>query len=134
MASSENIAALSSAFRQLSDALHLASVACKDLEYTLPLLAASRAPDNSSVPRDLPERQRDLVEKLKHPPSKRIRDPNEPKRPPSAYLLYQKDARQKLLQELSHLKPPEIMGKIAALWNDLSESAKRVSTFVKQAG
>jgi len=120
MTMAENIATLSSAFRQLSDALHLASVACKDLEYTLPLLAASKTNVASST--TTPTQQPNTpMEK-----GKRFRDPNEPKRPPTAYLLYQKEARQKLVEEDSQLKPPEIMGRIALLWNDLSESAKKV--------
>jgi hypothetical protein len=119
MATPENIATLSSAFRQLSEALHVASVACKDLEYTLPLLAASKAGSvGSPTAIEVP------TQESKTP--KGIKDPNEPRRPATAYLLYQKEARHKLIEESPQLKPPEIMVKLASQWNNLSEAAKRV--------
>ena len=111
---------LSSALRQLSDAFHRASVACKDLEYTIPLLAAgvdlaSDGPKQTTTPAAaVPEKR------------KRIKDPNEPRRPPSGYLLFLQKARQELPKTDSELKPSEIMSKMAAMWKDLDESQKKV--------
>jgi len=119
MATADKIATLSAAFRQLSDALHLASVACKDLEYTLPLLASSKsipvAPSTSTGQLQLATAQ-----------PKRVKDPNEPKRPPSSYLLFQKDARKRLAEQDPDLKPAEAMTKLAALWNELNDSGRKV--------
>ena len=118
MATADTVAVLSGAFRQLSDALYRVSVACKDLEYTIPLLSAessgtsaAKAPSQPLIPAEKP---------------KRTRDPNEPRRPPSSYLLFLSKARQGLTENDPELKPAEIMTKLASMWNDLSESQKRV--------
>ncbi len=117
MSNSETAAILSAAFRQLSDALHLASVACKDLEYTIPQLASSSPP--SSVVPQTPQQQ---------PPKKmkRVRQPNEPRRPPTAYLLFANEARAKLVKDGTELKPAELMTKLGAMWSELGDSKKRV--------
>ncbi len=117
MSNSETVAILSAAFRQLSDALHLASVACKDLEYTIPQLASSSPP--SSVVPQTPQQQ---------PPKKmkRVRQPNEPRRPPTAYLLFANEARAKLVKDGTELKPAELMTKLGAMWSELGDSKKRV--------
>jgi hypothetical protein len=117
MATVDAVAVLSSAFRQLSDALHLASVACKDLEYTIPLIA-NNAPPITSTPAPQPTPS---AEKLK-----RKKDPNEPRRPPSAYLLFAGKARQELVASHPELKPPEIMTKLGSLWSELNETKRRV--------
>jgi hypothetical protein len=108
---------LSAALRQLSDAFHRASVACKDLEYTIPLLAAG-----VDLPSDAP--------KQAGPPEKRkrIKDPDEPRRPPSGYLLFLQKARQDLSKTDSDLKPAEVMSKMAAMWKDLDESQRKVQS------
>jgi hypothetical protein len=118
MTSPETITTLSTAFRQLSDALHSASVACKDLEYIIPQLAGSQtsttnvAQPQSSTPQEKP---------------KRVRDPNEPRRPPSAYLLFTSKARADLVKNNPDLKATEVMTKLAGLWSELTEDQKRVS-------
>jgi HMG (high mobility group) box len=117
-------AVLSSAFRQLSDALHMASVACKDLEYTIPLLVAARP---SNLP--LPAPSAESTARETQPPihrAKRVKDPNEPKRPPSSYLLFQKDARKILAHSNPDLKSSEAVTKIATMWRELSEDEKQV--------
>jgi HMG (high mobility group) box len=103
---------LSSAFRQLSEALHLASNACKDLEYTIPLLA-SRA----SVPAAPETKEK----------QKRVRDPDEPRRPHSAYLLFTNQARQDLSTQEPALRPAEVITKLAEMWSNLSETDRKVS-------
>jgi hypothetical protein len=115
---------LSSALRQLSDAFHRASVACKDLEYTIPLLAAGV---------DLASDTSKQTTQAAAPPEKRkrIKDPNEPRRPPSGYLLFLQKARQELPKTDSELKPSEIMSKMAAMWKDLDESQKKVPSSLR---
>jgi len=119
MTNEDKAAVLSAAFRQLSDALHLASVACKDLEYTIPQLAAG-APPSQPIP-PTPQAQ-----PVPAPKVKRVRDPNEPRRPPSAYLLFASEARAKLVKDKTDLKPAELMTKLGAMWSDLADSKKRV--------
>lgn len=115
MSNSETAAILSAAFRQLSDALHLASVACKDLEYTIPQLASSSPPSSM------------VLQTPQHPKKvKRVREPNEPRRPPSAYLLFANDARAKLVKDGTEFKAAELMTKVGAMWRELDDSKKRV--------
>jgi HMG (high mobility group) box len=118
MSISETAAILSAAFRQLSDALHLASVACKDLEYTIPQLASSSSPPSTVLQTPQPQQHPKKV--------KRVREPNEPRRPPSAYLLFANEARAKLVKDGTELKPAELMTKLGAMWSELDDSKKQV--------
>ena len=47
---------------------------------------------------------------------KSIRDPELPKRPKSAYLLFCKEARSKVKEELPNARLPEIAKKLGQLW------------------
>lgn len=120
MVTQDTVTSLSSALRQLSDAFHRASVACKDLEYTIPLLAAGL-----DLPNDVPKQTTTPAAAVPEK-RKRIRDPNEPRRPPSGYLLFLAKARQDLPKTDSDLKPAEVMSKIAGMWSELSESQRKV--------
>jgi hypothetical protein len=113
---------LSSAFRQLSDALHQASVACKDLEYTVPLLARSAT---SSAAPTAPATAAAVAADKK----KRTRDPDEPRRPLSAYLLFTADVREQVRKATPDMKPAEVMAKLATMWKELSDAHKRVQPF-----
>ena len=115
MASTDISTVLSLAFRQLSDGLHQVSVACKDLEYNIPLLLGkSEGTKTSTTAQAAPEK------------TKRVRDPNEPRRPPSAYLLFTSKARADVTKSEPELKPAEVMSKLAEMWKDLSDSDKQV--------
>jgi len=57
---------------------------------------------------------------------KRVRQPNEPRRPPTAYLLFANEARAKLIKGGTELKPAELMTKLGAMWSELGDSKKRV--------
>lgn len=120
MAATDTATVLSLAFRQLSDALHQASLACKDLEYTLPLLAANL--DRSTAKTTTPQAPAEKT--------KRIRDPNEPRRPPSSYLLFLSKAREDLTKTNPELKPSEVMSKLAGMWKDLSDVQKQVPSYI----
>jgi len=123
MAITDTAAALSTAFRQLSDALHLASTACKDLEYTIPLLAANSGglPAGSAGLSNSVAASTAPAEKVK-----RKKDPNEPRRPPSSYLLFLANAREELAKSEPELKPAEALTRLAAMWKDLSGAQKAV--------
>ena len=125
MATNDIATALSAAFRQLSDALHQASVACKDLEYTVPLLA--RSADSIAAPAATTAADAAAEKK------KRKRDPNEPRRPPSAYLLFTADVREGVQKANTNMKPAEVMSKLASMWKDLSDAQKRVANLLSKS-
>jgi HMG (high mobility group) box len=120
MATNDIAGVLSAAFRQLSDALHQASVACKDLEYTVPILA--RAAGSSASPIAPATAAADAAADKK----KRKRDPNEPRRPPSGYLLFTADVREGVQKANADMKPADVMSKLASMWKDLTDAQKRV--------
>ena len=120
MASTDIGTVLSLAFRQLSDGLHQASVACKDLEYNIPLLLGkSDGSSTKTTAQAAPSTEK----------TKRVRDPNEPRRPPSAYLLFTSKARADVTKSEPELKPAEVMSKLAEMWKDLNDSDKQVSLY-----
>jgi hypothetical protein len=55
------------------------------------------------------------------------RDPLKPKRPMSAYLLYQSDLRKKLLDANPGMPNSAIMGMVAEKWRALTDEEKKVS-------
>jgi hypothetical protein len=55
------------------------------------------------------------------------RDPLKPKRPMSAYLLYQADLRKKLLEANPGMPNNAIMGMVAEKWRALTDEEKKVS-------
>ena len=121
MTSREAIGNLSAAFRQLSDALHSASVACKDLEYILPQVAASTNFVASGTTTNAQPQVQTPPGKAKH-----ARDPNPLRRPPSAYLLFTSKARADLVKDNPELKATEIISKLGGLWSELTDDQKRV--------
>lgn len=54
------------------------------------------------------------------------RDPNAPKRPPSAYLLFQNEIREDMRQQYKDLSYSEVLGKISEAWKGLSEEQRKV--------
>lgn len=56
------------------------------------------------------------------------RDPNAPKRPPSAYLLFQNEIREEMRQQYKDLTYSEVLGKISEAWKALTEEQRKVST------
>lgn len=65
--------------------------------------------------------------KVKPPKEKKIKDPNAPKRPPSAYILFQNDVREGLKVEHPGMAYKDLLQIIAEKWKGLSDEAKRVS-------
>lgn len=61
---------------------------------------------------------------------KKVRDPNQPKRPPSAYLAYQNTVREELSRNEPNIPYKALMGMIAEKWKNLSPEEKKVSVLV----
>ncbi|CAE6530516.1 unnamed protein product, partial [Rhizoctonia solani] len=54
------------------------------------------------------------------------KDPLAPKRPPSAYILYQNDVRKQMQDKYPDLSYSDVLGKISESWQALEESKKKV--------
>ncbi|WWD18981.1 hypothetical protein CI109_103438 [Kwoniella shandongensis] len=57
---------------------------------------------------------------------KKIRDPNAPKRPPSAYILFQNEIRDDIRNSNPGMAYKDILGIISQKWKDLTDSQKKV--------
>lgn len=55
------------------------------------------------------------------------RDPNAPKRPPSAYLLFQNEIREDMRQQFKDLSYSDVLGKISEAWKNLTDEQRKVS-------
>lgn len=64
-------------------------------------------------------------EKVKRVP--KPKDPNAPKRPPSAYLIYQNAMREEMKAAHPEFSYKEILNEISARWNKISPEEKQVS-------
>ncbi|CAE6428987.1 unnamed protein product [Rhizoctonia solani] len=58
--------------------------------------------------------------------TRKKKDPLAPKRPPSAYILYQNDVRKQMQDKHPNLTYPDVLGKISESWQTLEESKKKV--------
>merc|ERR1719153_1886805 len=56
---------------------------------------------------------------------KRFKDPNAPKRPPSAFFLFCADFRAKIKSEFPGLSIGDTAKKLGAMWNNLTPDAKQ---------
>ena len=54
------------------------------------------------------------------------KDPNAPKRPPSAYILFQNDVRDGLRKSNPEMAYKDLLGVISQKWKDLPENQKKV--------
>jgi len=61
---------------------------------------------------------------------KKPKDPDAPKRPASAYILFCKDARKEIKEANPKMKNTEIVKEMAAQWNNLSDKKKKKYTKV----
>lgn len=59
---------------------------------------------------------------------KKVRDPNAPKRPPSAYLLFQNEVRQDMRKRHPGMPYSEVLGKVSEAWKALTEDQRKVSS------
>jgi hypothetical protein len=56
---------------------------------------------------------------------KKAKDPNAPKRPPSAYLLYQNEFRKEIKDRHPEMPYPQVLQEISKMWAALSPEAKK---------
>lgn len=56
---------------------------------------------------------------------KKPKDPNAPKRPPSAYLLYQNEVRKDIREQHPDMTYPQVLQEISKMWTGLSELEKK---------
>ena len=61
---------------------------------------------------------------------KKIKDPNQPKRPASAYILYQNDVRPNLQSLEAEMSYQDAMKKVSGMWKELTPEQKRVRHIV----
>lgn len=57
---------------------------------------------------------------------KRVKDPDAPKRPPSAYLLFQNQVRKEMVKQHDGLPYHEVLGEIAKKWAEMPDDQKKV--------
>lgn len=60
---------------------------------------------------------------------KKIRDPNAPKRPPSAYILFQNEVRDDIRTSNPGMPYKDVLQIISQRWKELPDSEKKVSQF-----
>ncbi|GAA5897376.1 hypothetical protein JCM6882_001871 [Rhodosporidiobolus microsporus] len=56
---------------------------------------------------------------------KKVKDPNAPKRPPSAYIEYQNSVREEFRKQYSDLPYSEVLKKIGLVWQGMSDDDKK---------
>lgn len=66
----------------------------------------------------LSKRQKKLLRKA--------RDPDAPKRPPSAYLLFQNEVRSDMRTRFPEMPYKEVLGKVSEAWKNLSDEERKV--------
>jgi len=69
------------------------------------------------------------VIKKKEKKEKKIKDPNAPKRPPSAYLLFQNDVREEIKQGNPGMVYKDVLAKISERWKSLPIDEKKVCLY-----
>lgn len=60
---------------------------------------------------------------------KKEKDPNAPKRPPSAYIEYQNSVREDFRKQYSDLPYSEVLKKIGLVWQGMTDAEKKVCSF-----
>ncbi|KAJ9476185.1 putative Non-histone chromosomal protein 6B (putative) [Pseudozyma hubeiensis] len=66
------------------------------------------------------------MSKLQKRKEKRLRDPDAPKRPPSAYLLFQNEVREEIRKKHPGMPYSEVLGKVSEAWKALTDEQRRV--------
>lgn len=60
----------------------------------------------------------------------KVKDPNAPKRPPSAYLLFQNEVRKSLKEQYPSWSQKELLEKISQLWQEMADADKQVRSSI----
>ncbi|KAN0062331.1 hypothetical protein ACQY0O_005213 [Thecaphora frezii] len=66
------------------------------------------------------------ISKAQRRREKRLRDPEAPKRPPSAYLLFQNEVRQEVRKKHPGLPYSEVLGKVSEAWKALTDEQRKI--------
>jgi len=82
-----------------------------------PLLSAKRKSRALETDGEAPTRKRR---------AKKIRDPNEPKRPASSYIMFQNDVRKELKSQFPEMTQADLLAMISRQWADMSDEQKAV--------
>lgn len=61
---------------------------------------------------------------------KKPRDPNKPKRPPCAYLLFQNEVRKEMQERFPSMAYHDLLSKISERWAHMSDEDKKVRAFL----
>jgi hypothetical protein len=75
--------------------------------------------------KDLEEDGEGKVKRKRQP--RKARDPNEPRRPASAYILFQNDVRKELKSQHPTVSQSELLNMISKQWNEMTDDQKSVS-------
>ncbi|POY71248.1 hypothetical protein BMF94_5560 [Rhodotorula taiwanensis] len=67
----------------------------------------------------------DVIPKKRGRKEKKEKDPNAPKRPPSAYIEYQNSVREDFRKQYSDLPYSEVLKKIGLVWQGMTEAEKK---------
>ena len=88
-----------------------------------------KAPAITSPPPDVKKTSASspVVKQEKEKKQKPPRDPNAPKRPPSAYILYQNEVREAMRKEHKGVSYKEVLQMISQHWKDLPDAEKQAS-------
>jgi hypothetical protein len=63
---------------------------------------------------------------------KKPRDPNEPKRPASSYIMFQNEVRKELKSQNPNVSQSDLLHMIAKQWAEMTDEQKAVSTIIAQ--
>lgn len=135
---------LHQAFHQLADSLIVASQACRNfannendpsaLAQVIASIAASGLPFGSAAPGagkkgavKTPEQEAKAEKKRKRAEKKANKDPNAPKRPASAYLMYQNEVRDQFKSSNPEVPYQDVLKMIGDSWKNLAEPLRKVS-------
>ncbi|PWN51901.1 HMG-box, partial [Violaceomyces palustris] len=66
------------------------------------------------------------ISKAQRRKEKRLRDPHAPKRPPSAYLLFQNEVRQEVRKKHPGMPYAEVLGKVSEAWKALTDEQRKI--------
>lgn len=109
------------AYEQIAQALRFAAKACDEFQSLIPRDVGIVPSDlNTSVPSPVGHQSR----KFKKPQNK---DPNAPKRPNTAYILFSNEIRAETKADNPHANQKEIVTLIGKKWKELSREQKKVN-------
>lgn len=55
---------------------------------------------------------------------KKVKDPNAPKRPANAYMIFSNEQRASVVANNPGIKPKEVMSRLGQMWRDMSDAEK----------